>query len=359
MPPHARKLYLFASCLTLALVCADARVRTQDPTPRRVTATPESATNLNPSLGGDGRHMIFESTADLAHASAAPQFLAYAADVSDDSTSFALLAASRAPAAAISQDGSLISFSSAEDLTGENADRNSEIFLSTRGRLTQLTHTTPADPSSRTRDGNFRPSISDDGRLVAFSSNRNLTGANADGSFEIFLYDIDARRFAQITNNDSAPNAHDAKLSGDGSRVAFVLDKGASAGPPSARLDLVVCQIASKSCSTVAENVAGLSLSPARAASDDGSRVVFSAQTATNTAQVFLYDGRNGGLIRQLTKLGSRATDVPLNPTISGDGSRVAFATRRSVVGGNSDASVELYLFDIPSNQITRVTDAP
>ena len=102
-----------------------------------------------------------------------------------------------------------------------------------------------------------------------------------------------------------------------------------------------------------------LALTYGRAISDDGLRVVWSAQTATNTTQVFLFDGRNDNTTRQITALGSRATDVPLHPRISGDGSRIAFATRRSVpgMGSNSDTGVELYTFDIPSGTLARVTN--
>ena len=44
---------------------------------------------------------------------------------------------------------------------------------------------------------------------------------------------------------------------------------------------------------------------------------------------------------------------------ISPDGSRIAFAARRTVSGGgsNSDGSVELYTYDIPSSTFGRVTN--
>lgn len=359
MKPHIRNLTIFACAITIAFVSFGARNALQSTTLSRLTNTNENATSLNPSLSGDGRRVVFESTATLTPGASAPQFRAFAADASTDNPNYSLLAASRAPAAALSQDGARVAFASAEDLTGENPDRNSEIFLSSRGQLIQLTRTTPADPSSRTRDGNFQPSISDDGRLIAFSSNRDLTGANnGGGNSEIFTFDTAAQRFTQLSDDDRKYNAHDAKLSGDGSRLAFLREsvQDGSQGP---QTDLVLCDTNAKTCSTIAENVSNLALTPARAISDDGTRIAFSAQTATNTSQVFIYDGRNGGALRQLTKLNSRVTDVPLNPSISGDGARVTFATRRSVVGGNSDASVELYLYDIPTNQTTRVTDAP
>src|SRR3712207_1917665 len=95
------------------------------------------------------------------------------------------------------------------------------------------------------------------------------------------------------------------------------------------------------------------------ALSDDGLRVVYSARGANGATQVFLLDGRNNFVVRQLTQLGTRASDVPLNASISGDGDRVSFATRRSVTGGNSDTSAEVYVYDIPTARTTRITNAP
>jgi uncharacterized protein (TIGR03437 family) len=51
-------------------------------------------------------------------------------------------------------------------------------------------------------------------------------------------------------------------------------------------------------------------------------------------------------------------SEVALNPTISGDGKRLAFATRRRVTAA-SDGSVELYLYDIPTAEFTQLTAAP
>jgi hypothetical protein len=75
--------------------------------------------------------------------------------------------------------------------------------------------------------------------------------------------------------------------------------------------------------------------------------------------KVFLYDGRGAAGVRQITSLGARVTEVPLHPSISGDGSRISFATRRNVNGGNTDGSVELYLYDLPTATFSRITNAP
>ncbi len=85
--------------------------------------------------------------------------------------------------------------------------------------------------------------------------------------------------------------------------------------------------------------------------------MVYSGDVATNQVQVFLFDARENAS-RQITTLGVRATDVNPQATISGDGKRIAFATRRKVINA-ADGGVELYTFDVPTGQFTQITDAP
>ena len=347
-------------CVFLAAAAVGAGVwqsaRMQSPL-RRVTNTAENGININPSLSGDGQVVAFESTEDIAGTGGPEGFRAIRANVSVDPATFGQLGVTRAPAPAISQDGSRIAFASKDNPLGTNSDANSEIFLYDGARLIQVTDTSPRDISTRAEDGNFQPSITDDGRFIAFSSNRDLTNQNADGNLEIFVFDAATLSFTQLTNSTGIVGASDAKLSGNGASVAYIRDPGATA---SANRDLLLQSRAGvPSVRTLAANVPLLALGYGRAISDDGARVVWSAQTATNTTQVFLYDGRSDNTTRQITTLSSRAVDVPLHPSISGDGTKISFATRRSVTGqgNNSDASVELYTFDIPSGTFGRVTN--
>ena len=322
---------------------------------RRVTTTSEEVMNLNPSLSGDGRIVVFESTANLAGVAGSSGFRAIRADLSNNPVAFTQLGMSRAVTPAVSQDGSRIAFASTEDLVGTNPDRNSEIFLSNGTTVSQLTDTSPADISTRVGDGNSQPSITDDGGIIAFSSNRNLTGLNEDHNFEVLTIDTTTGVITQITSSVEIVDATEAKISGDGSHVAFVRD--ASRGQGNTR-DLILHDRTGARTVTAANGRVGLSMTYGRAISDDGSRVVYSAETAPNQSQVFLFDERSGATM-QITALSARADDVPLHPTISGDGKRVAFATRRNVIGGNNDRSVELYVYDTPTGQITKLTEAP
>ncbi|HKG59447.1 MAG TPA: lamin tail domain-containing protein [Pyrinomonadaceae bacterium] len=289
----------------------------------RLTNTPEHVLNLNPTISDDGRTIVFESSADLANTGGSASFRLLRTD-----PSLTEIGKTRAVCPAISSDGRIVAFASREDLVGRNADRNSEIYLFDGVKLNQLTETV-------TTDGNFQPSISSDGRSVAFSSNG-----------EIVVYDTLDRKFTSLGSGVSP------KISGDGSKVYY---KRKNLNTDDA--DLVRIDTRTFTSRVLAVNVVELSLVEGRAVSNDGIRVVYSAATGLNQTQVFMFDGRDES-IRQLTNLGSRAVDVGLQPTISGDGRRVAFATRRRVVGP-SDGGVELYVLDLPTGVFQQVTNAP
>ena len=324
---------------------------------RRITNTTEDVISINPSISGDGRIVAFESTDDIAGAGGSEAFRAIRANITVDPATFLQMGVTRAPAPAISQDGSRIAFASKDNPLGTNGDANSEIFLYDGARLIQVTNTAPVDISTRVTDGSFQPSISDDGRYIAFSSNRQPGGQNTDGNLEIYVYDALTQSLSQLTNSAGVVGATEPKISGNGNSVAYIYDGGAN--PGTSRRLLLANRNGLSPARLISPEMDGLAFTYGRAISDDGLRIVWSARTAINSSQVFLFDGRNGGGTRQLTTLGTRATDVPLHPTISGDGSRIAFATRRSVsgAGSNSDGSVELYTFDIPSGTLGRVTN--
>ena len=298
----------------------------------RLTNTPEYVLNLNPTISDDGRTIVFESSADLANTGGTSSFRLLRADLS----SFVELGATRGVCPAMTADGRTIVFASNEDLVGRNADRNSEIFLFDGVKLNQLTETKPASDALRLTDGNFQPSISSDGRTLAFSSQG-----------KIVIYDALDRKFTRLADDGVNP-----KISGDGTRVYYKRNKLTADNS-----DLIQIDTRTLMSRVLAAGVVELSLVEGRAVSHDGMRMVYSASNGTNQTQVFMFDGRDDS-IRQLTNLGSRATDVKLQPTISGDGRRVAFATRRRVLNA-SDGGVDLYVLDLPSGQMQQITNAP
>src|SRR5258708_31299190 len=227
-----RKLSTLVLILAVALALTLIGLRkghTQSTLLRRVTNTTEEGININPSISGDGKVLAFESAEGIASTGGKDRFRAIRANVATDPAGFFQMGGTRAVAPAISQEGSRIAFASKDDPLGTNADGNSEIFLFDDAGLTQVTRTLPYDLSARVINGNFAPSISDDGRFIAFSSNRDLSGQNADGNLEVFIYDTTARNFTQLTNTTGIVGSSDAKIGGNGASVGYIRHNGATA----------------------------------------------------------------------------------------------------------------------------------
>src|SRR5215471_8339497 len=173
-----RTLFFLIPCV--AVVCLGSFASQSQSTLRRITNTTDKGISINPSVSGDGRIVALESTEDFAGAGGSDSFRAMRVNISVDPATVFQMGRTRAVTPAISQDGSWIAFASKDDPLGTNADGNSEIFLFNGSSLLQVTNTLPGDPANRVTSGNFQPSISDDGRFIAFSSNRNITSQNSD-----------------------------------------------------------------------------------------------------------------------------------------------------------------------------------
>jgi len=110
----------------------------------------------------------------------------------------------------------------------------------TNGTFTRITNTPASFPpvagttttSPRVADDNRDATISDDGRLIALVSSRDLvTGGNVDSGAvpnpEIFVYDSGTASFTQVTNTKTTSANfpivnEDRSSSGDGTSIAFI-----------------------------------------------------------------------------------------------------------------------------------------
>ena len=98
----------------------------------------------------------------------------------------------------ISDDASIVAFISDKDLTGNNSGNVRQIFtLSTDGNdiIRQVTNFTDWDISTI--------ALSGDGSIIFFDNHNDLmkNGSNADGSLELFSINTDGANLEQITNN--------------------------------------------------------------------------------------------------------------------------------------------------------------
>lgn len=130
----------------------------------------------------------------------------------------------------LSNDGTMLVFESAGDLeSGKNSDKTREVFLYNRttNKFTQITSNSPL-PATPTQadinkiDYDFTPGISPDGKFIFIGSILNIVPVasggtsgiltdNADGSREVFRYDIAAAKFRQITYTPLSPRVLDQR----------------------------------------------------------------------------------------------------------------------------------------------------
>ncbi|MCE4557396.1 hypothetical protein [Pelomonas cellulosilytica] len=137
---------------------------------------------------------------------------------------------------ALSADGSSLFFTGDFDPLGQNADHNTEIFRYDIGtqNLQQVTHTTSGNFSGVTASG--------DGSRIAFTTDANLTGGNADGSLEVFVYDLLADSFQQVTDTLGSFSMS-AALSEDGRTIAFVSNMNIDGRNPSGASQVFVSEL--------------------------------------------------------------------------------------------------------------------
>ena len=93
---------------------------------------------------------------------------------------------------------------------------NFEIFLfdTTSSTFTQITDTTGGST--------FNPATNSDGTRIVFQSNRDITGDNADLNSEIFLYDVTTDMFTQISDSTGS-GGFMADINADGTKITFEL----------------------------------------------------------------------------------------------------------------------------------------
>jgi Tol biopolymer transport system component len=143
-------------------------------------------------------------------------------------------------AAALSQDGSVVAFSSgAQNLVPGDTNQARDIFVRDLTTLT-TSRVSVASDGTQADHYSYQPSLSADGRYVAFlSMASNLADYDLNGRLDVFVHDRATRvtRRVSVTEsglggagNDCAPsgllNCATPKLSADGSVVVFESDAG-------------------------------------------------------------------------------------------------------------------------------------
>jgi Tol biopolymer transport system component len=173
--------------------------------------------------------------------------------------------------------------------------------------------------SGNTRVSN--PSFSADGKRVVFASGSNITGQNADGSWEIFLLDRTTNAVTQITSwpGPGYGNSY-ATISGDGTWIGYTHTEPAGH-------QIRLYNIATGATTNVT-NVGGPRFGPSL--DDHASRVVYQDDAGITRLQMY---ERVTGQTTTIANFGSHGH-------ISGDGSRVVYHVDSSIYLKNIDTNI-------------------
>lgn len=210
--------------------------------------------------------------------------------------------------ASVSKDGRFIAFeSAATNLVPGDTNGRTDVFVHDRKTGATERISVDSDESQATGGDSGSPSISDDGRFVAFSSRAtNLVAGDSNGKADIFLRDrkkgITARVSVDSTGAQANGDSSDSAISGDGRYIAF---------------------------ETAASNL-------------------FASDT-NGQADIAIHDRKKHTTTAvSVSTGGTLANSFSYYPSISGDGRSVAFASNASnLVENDTNAETDTFVRDL------------
>jgi Tol biopolymer transport system component len=268
----------------------------------------------------------------------------------------------------ISADGRYIAFRSfANNLVSGDTNNTSDIFVyDTVANTTRIVSVD--DNGTQGNDDSSRPSISADGRYVAFVSYAsNLVSGDTNYTSDIFVYDTVANttRIVSVAT-DGTQGDRDSltpSISADGRYVAFgsyasTLVSGDTNNVNDTFVyDTVVNT--TRIVSVATDGTQGNKDSGTPSISADGRYVAFVSDASNlvsgdtnNTSDIFVYDTvANTTRIVSVATDGTQGNDDSSRPSISADGRYVAFNSYASnLVSGDTNNANDIFVYDTVAN---------
>jgi Tol biopolymer transport system component len=220
----------------------------------------------------------------------------------------------------------------------------------------------------------FTPSISADGRYVAFASAAStLVAGDTNGMEDVFVYDRVARTTERVSVSWLGAEGNGASygpaISADGRSIAFTsAASNLTPGEGNEEIDIFVRDRIDRTTVLVSagpQGAMGDGSSVAPSISADGRYVAFESDAATlvsddrnGTGDVFIRDVVTA-VTRRLSAAGNgQQTESPsFGAAISADGASVAFESFSSrLVPGDTNGALDVFVADVPTGTINRVS---
>lgn len=337
----------------------------------------------SPNVSATGRRVVFASRAsNLVNGDSNRRSDVFVVDVLNKRTSLVSRGQDGRDAngdsfePALSRDGTITAFySSASNLIRHDTNGSLDVFVA--GASGAVERVSVASDEGQGNGDSRYPSISSNGRFVAFASRAsNLVPKDTNGAYDIFVRDRERRVTERVSlggkDRQGSGGSLDAYISGDGRYVAFSSDSSNIVGGDSNKAtDVFVRDRRLKVTRRVSvRNDGGQANGPSYplAISANGRYVLFSS-TASN-----LVAGDGNGMrdvfVRDLQARRTERVSVPSNGgggnrasdlgTISDDGRFVAFRSMATnLVPKDTNRSTDIFLRDRRTKRTTRLSTAP
>ncbi|MDW5597778.1 hypothetical protein VSS74_25725, partial [Conexibacter stalactiti] len=334
-------------------------------------------------ISGDGRRAVFRTSS----AGLVPGVTdtttdhVYVRDTETGATALVTVALGGAPGNGpsfhprISEDGRYVAFySRATDLIADDTNGADDVFVRDLVAGT-TTRVSVADDGGQLTGSSFSPAISANGRKVAFTS-RNPTAAPGNGGTQdVYLRDLVAGTTTRLSATLDGAATDDVStstsLNGDG-RYAVFQSRATNLVPGDGRrrLGIYLRDVTAGTTTRISITSTGAQIASAATAasiSADGRRVSFQAAGPAVVAgdddryvDVFVRDLASGQIIRVSRPGAGTINGGSSNASLSADGNTVVFSSEAStLVEGDTNGKRDVFVRDLAADTLERVSVTP
>jgi len=375
-----------AACAGAALLVLQAAGAGPGSTTRVSVATgggQGNGSSFVPAISADGRYVAFYSDAsNLVSGDTNGARDVFVRDLQTSETTRVSVSSSGAEAngdsfaPALSSDGRYVAFSSAATnlVDGDTNDAN-DIFIRDRQANT-TTRASVGYDGSQANGGSDQPSLSGDGRLVAFTSvASNIVNGDANNLRDAFVYDRQTGTAQDVSVSTAGVQGDlesaTPELSANGKFVAYSsFADNLIADDENEGNDIFVRDLTANTTERVSEftgdyEAEGDSQRPSISA--DGRYVAFDSDDwdlvwgdTNDTFDVFVNDRATTVTTRvSVDDSGTQSNGDSFRPSISADGRYVAYYSEASnLVSGDANGSTDVFVYDRRSGATKRVSVA-
>jgi Tol biopolymer transport system component len=276
----------------------------------------------------------------------------------------------------ISADGRYIAFHSyAANLVSGDTNGRADVFVHDLD-TGQTTRVSVASDGTQGNDESWFPAISADGRYVVFSSQAtNLVSGDTNGAWDIFIHDLDTGQTTRVSvASDGAQGNGGSEypsISSDGRSIAFQSDAtNLVSGDTNGEKDVYVRDRVTGQTTRVSvasDGTQGNGGSEYPSISSDGRSIAFQSYSTNLVSgdtsgldDIFVRDRVTGQTTQvSISSDGSQGNSRSWSSSISANGRYVAFSSQATnLVSGDTNGYYDIFVHDLDTGQTTRVSVA-